>query len=187
MNVHSAMDRGSRQASLAKGALPGAVSMLEAVASALARAGGVLSGLIIIGVLAITAVSVVGRYVLGSPVPGVDEGVGFLVVAIVMCGAAEALRTGSHIGIDLVSGAVGPKGRRFLDALAHLAVLVFSVLLFRAAWHTVVFSREFEAYSTGQLELPLWIPQSTMLLGAGLLGFVALAKLIRTAAGGDGR
>jgi hypothetical protein len=66
-------------------------------------------------------------------------------------------------------------------------VLAFSVLLFRTAWHTVTFSREFEAYSNGELQLPLWIPQSTMLLGALLLGLVALMRLIRTIAVGHGR
>lgn len=187
MNVHSAADPEPRHTALGRRTTPGVVSWLETGASALARAGGFLSCLLILVVLAVTTAGVVGRYVLGSPIPGVDEAVGFLVVAVVMCGAAEALRTGSHIGIDILHAAAGPRARRLLDALGYLAVLAVSALLFWAAWHTVAFSYDFEAYSTGQLELPLWIPQSTMVLGAALLGLVAFARLVLTLLKGDGR
>ncbi|TIX76508.1 MAG: TRAP transporter small permease subunit, partial [Mesorhizobium sp.] len=69
--------------------------------------GGALSALLILVVLAITAVSVFNRYFLGRPLMGVDEATGFLVVAIVMFGAAEALRRGDHIRIDLLFDHLG--------------------------------------------------------------------------------
>lgn len=162
----------------------GASSKLEAVASAIALAGGAVSALLILVVLAVTAVSVFNRYILGSPMSGVDEATGFLVVATVMFGAAEALRSGDHIRIDLVVENVSARIRWLFDLWAHVAVLVFSVLLFQTGWHTVAFSRQFGAYSAGYLELPMWIPQATMPLGAALLALVALAKIVRLIAAG---
>lgn len=162
-------------------ALP--LRLLDGAASALSRTGGALSVLLIVVVLALTTAGVVARYVVGHPLEGVDEACGYLVVAMVMAGAAEALRTGHHIRIDLIMGLAGPRGRRWLDAWAHLAVLVFAVLLFRTGLHTAQFSYEFEAYSSGQLELPLWIPQATLPAGAVLLGVTALARLIRCLTG----
>ncbi|MBP2299690.1 TRAP transporter small permease [Azospirillum picis] len=166
-----------------KGTANGALRLLTGTASALSRLGGALSVLLIVVVLALTTAGVVARYVAGHPLEGIDEACGYLVVAMVMAGAAEALRTGHHIRIDLLLGAVGPRGRRWLDAWAHLAVLVFAVLLVRTGWHTALFSYEFEAYSSGQLELPLWIPQAALPVGAALLGLVALCQLVRTLAG----
>ncbi|MBS3651775.1 TRAP transporter small permease [Pseudaminobacter sp. 19-2017] len=160
-----------------------AASRLERIAGAISWISGVIAALLIVIVLAITALSVFKRYVLGHSLLGVDEATGFLVVAIVMAGAAEAYRRGDHIGIDLLLENVGSRTRWLLDLWADIAVLVFSVLLLVTAWHTVAFSRQFGAYSSGYLELPMWIPQSTMLLGAALLGLVSLAKIIGRMAG----
>jgi C4-dicarboxylate transporter, DctQ subunit len=71
----------------------------------------------------------------------------------------------------------GPQVRFGLAKLGNLAVLVFAAVLFYAAWHTVSFSKSFGMYSPGYLEMPIWIPQATMLPGAAMLGLVAIAKL----------
>lgn len=150
-----------------------------AAADAISRAGGTIGAALIVVVLAVTTVGVFSRYVLSRPILGVDEGTGFLVVAIVMLGAAEALRRGDHIRIDLVLDAAGPRLRRLMELWSYTAVLAFAVLLFRTAWHTVTFSHSFGAYSDGYLAVPLWIPQSALLVGAFLLALQALAGLIR--------
>lgn len=158
---------------------PRASSFPERSAAAISRLGGALSSLLILAILIITAVSVFNRYFLGRPLMGVDEATGFLVVAIVMFGAAEALRRGDHIRIDLLFDRVGPKSRWWLELWSLASVIAFAVLLLVTSWHTVVFSRQFGAYSTGYLSLPMWIPQSTMVAGAVLLGLAALAAMLR--------
>lgn len=158
---------------------PRASSRLDAAIAMVSRIGGGLSALLLLVVLGVTALSVFNRYVLGRPLVGVDEATGFLVVAIVMFGAAEALRRGDHIRIDLLFDKAGPRGRWWLELWSQLAIIIFAALLMRAAWHTVAFSRQFEAYSTGYLSIPLWIPQSTMVAGAGLLVLAAVGGLLR--------
>ncbi|BCH28545.1 C4-dicarboxylate ABC transporter substrate-binding protein [Mesorhizobium sp. L-8-10] len=153
-------------------------SLLQGGAKVLSRIGGALSAALILIVLAVTFVSVFNRYVLGKPIMGVDEGTGFLVVAIVMFGAAEALRRGDHIRIDLLFDHAGPRLRWHLELWSLASVILFSALLLVAAWHTVLFSRAFGAYSTGYLSVPMWIPQSTMVVGALLLIVAALAALL---------
>lgn len=162
---------------------PVASSRLEKIAGAISWVGGAVGALLIVVVLVITAVSVFNRYILGKSLIGVDEATGFLVVAIVMCGAAEALRRGDHIRIDLLLEHASPRWQWLLDLWSYVAVLTFSILLLVTAWHTVVFSRQFGAYSSGYLEMPMWIPQSTMLLGGLLLSLVSLVKIIRHFAG----
>lgn len=141
--------------------------------------GGAVSGAIILIVLALTSVGVFMRYVLDQPMRGVDEATGFLVVAVVMFGAAETLRKGDHIQIDLVTNVTRGKTRWLLDLWAHACVVVFSAVFLFTAWRTVAFSWAFGDYSTGYLEMPMWIPQATMLPGAALLGLVAILKIVR--------
>ncbi|UUP18318.1 TRAP transporter small permease subunit [Nitratireductor thuwali] len=162
----------------AKEEAPRAPSLPHRAARALSRLGGALSAVLILVVLVATAVSVFNRYVLGRPVMGIDEATGFLVVAIVMLGAAEALRRGDHIRIDILFAHAGPRTRWWLELWSLAAVISFSTLLLVASWHTVVFSRTFGAYSTGYLSIPMWIPQSTMIVGAILLIIAALAALL---------
>ena len=155
-----------------------ASSRTERAAAMLTRLGGAISALLLVVVLVLTAISVFNRYVLGKPIMAVDEATGFLVVTIVMLGAAEALRRNDHIRIDLVYERVGARGRWWLDLWSCATVVVFGALLLVTAWHTVQFSRMFGAYSTGYLAIPMWIPQSTMIVGAILLCIAALARAI---------
>ena len=58
----------------------------------LATSFSIVSALLVVLTLGVTAFSVFRRYVLGKPLTWSDELSGFLVVAIVMLGAAEVLR-----------------------------------------------------------------------------------------------
>nr|MBA3448327.1 TRAP transporter small permease subunit [Pseudaminobacter sp.] len=118
-----------------KAEAPVASPLPERIAAAISWTAGVVSAMLIVVVLAATAVSVFNRYVIGRALLGVDEATGFLVVAIVMFGAAEAFRRGDHIRIDLLLDHVGPRWRWLLDLWSYLAVLVFSILLLVTAWH----------------------------------------------------
>ena len=144
-------------------------------------AGGAVSALLILYILVLTAVAVFARYVLSRPIPGVDELNGYLVVATVMAGAAEALRRDDHISVDLVIGHFSERARLGLAAFSYAVVLLFSIALFVTAWRTVTFSYQFQAYSDGELQVPMWIPQSAMLVGAVLLTLMSAAKLGRVA------
>jgi TRAP-type C4-dicarboxylate transport system permease small subunit len=159
-----------------KVAAPAATGLVRAI-ERLSLLFGVVSGVLIVIVLALTSVGVFMRYVLDQPIRGVDEATGFLVVAIVMFGAAETLRRDEHIQIDLVTNVTRGRTRWLLDLWAYACVLVFSAVFLLTAWRTVAFSWAFGDYSTGYLEMPMWIPQATMLPGATLLGLVAALKI----------
>ena len=100
-------------------------------AAVLAQGFGLLSMASILAMLVVTSVNVFGRYFLGAPLRGAEELTGFLVIAAVMFGAAEAHRRGEHIAIDVVEGAFPPALRRVMTVVGHLAVIVFAVAM---AW-----------------------------------------------------
>ncbi len=144
----------------------------------LAQAAAAASAALVLFTLAVTGFSVFRRYVLGRPVTWTDELSGFLVVAIVMLGAAEVLRRDEHVSVDILSARATGAKRWLLAFWSDLSVAAVAAVLFLSSLDAVKFSRMIGVYSDGYLEAPLWIPQSVMLVGVGLLFVMAVARLV---------
>lgn len=167
------------------GEAPGASpSVLTRAVNALVWACGALSTVMILFTLAVVIYAIVQRYVLNTPLLWGDELIGYVLVATIMFGAAEALHRNDHIAIDLLSSRVGPRTATILSLWADLAVIAFAVVLGWSTWEAVTFAYDFGSYSSGYIEIATWIPQSPMLLGAALLGLTALTRLLETLTGG---
>lgn len=138
-------------------------------------AGG--AALLVLLSLVLTAYSVLQRYVFGTPVTWSDELFGYLVIGMVMLGAAESLRRNDHISVDLLTSRVGDSARRWLDLWAMLLVIVVAVALIVGATGMVRYSYGFGVFSEGYLEMPMWIPQSVFLFGAALLALIAVCRI----------
>lgn len=141
-------------------------------------AAAVISAALVVFTLFMTGYSVFQRYILGTPLTWTDEMSGFLVVAIVMLGAAETLRRGEHISVDLLSSKVTGRSEKLLGIWSYLATAFLAAVIFISAWEAVQFSYAIGVYSSGYLEAPLWIPQSFLLVGAGLLFLISIARAL---------
>ncbi|GLQ06920.1 transporter [Sneathiella chinensis] len=161
-----------------------ASSFLGKAMGMVALAAGILSAFLVIFTLALTGYSVFQRYVLGTPLTWTDELSGFLVVAIVMLGAADILRRGEHISVDLLSSKAKGGLALGLKFWGFLATAFVAGVMCLSAVEAVQFSIDFEVFSDGYLEAPLWIPQSTLLVGSGLLCLIALVKAFDVLRGG---
>ncbi|MCK4712009.1 MAG: TRAP transporter small permease [Marinosulfonomonas sp.] len=155
-----------------------APSLLTRLIGWLAFLASIVSSALVLLTLVVTGFSVFRRYVLGRPLTWSDELSGFLVVAIVMLGAAEVLRKGEHVSVDVFTEKATGRKRWFLELWSNLSVAIVSGVLFASAVNAVQFSRMIGIYSDGYLEAPLWIPQSFLLVGAGLLCLLAIAKCL---------
>ncbi len=136
----------------------------------------VLSAVLVVFTLFMTGYSVFQRYVLGTPLTWTDEMSGFLVVAIVMLGAAETLRRGEHISVDLLTSKATGRRKKALGIWSYLATAFLAAVIFISTWEAVKFSYTIGVYSSGYLEAPLWIPQSFLLVGSGLLFLISLVR-----------
>lgn len=168
------------------GGAHGAPPVLARILEWPVRFAGAISALLIIATFVLVVYAVLQRYVLDEPLKWGDEMLGYMLVATVMCGAAEALRKGDHIAIDIVPARFSESARTIFDAISCLAVLALSIVLGVSSYNSVLFSYDFGSYSPGYLEAPMWIPQSTLILGSALLASAAAARLIRLSAQGSG-
>lgn len=163
-----------------------APGLLERLVTPVARLGLGLAALGVLVVLAVTGYSVFKRYVLGTPVTWTDELSGYLVVAIVMLGAAETLRRGDHISVDLLSGRLKGNGRRLASVWGLTAAILVMLAILVSGITAVRFSYDFGVYSDGYLAVPMWIPQLALIFGAVLVIAVAVARLLSILTGGRG-
>lgn len=150
---------------------------------ALSQAAIGLSAAAVLAALALVTWAVAMRYGFNRPPAWVDDTVGFLLVGIVMLGAAQTLRRGEHIGVDLLTSRLSPRARRWADAWASLAALVASLVLVVNGWNTAMFSRQLGIVAEGNVEIPVFWVQLLLPLGGLMMALVALEALARLAAG----
>lgn len=133
--------------------------------------------------LALIAWAVLMRYAFNRPPAWVDDAVGFLLVGIVMLAAAQVLRRGEHISVDLLASRLSPRSRRWADAWAALAALAAGLVLAANGWSTAMFSRSLGIVAEGNVEIPVFWVQLALPLGGAMMALVALESLARLAAG----
>lgn len=118
-------------------------------------------------------------------VPSLAEIGGFLFVCAATLALPYTLRTGGHIRVTLLSGAL--TGR--LGHWVLVAVLVAALgLAGFAAWNSALQAWDSWAYnvvSFGMVRVPLWLPQGGMTLGLALLALAVLDELVTLLAGGQ--
>ncbi len=133
--------------------------------------------------LVLIAVSVVMRYVFNAAPVWVDDVVGFLLVATVMLAAAQTLRRGEHIGVDILAEHLSPNGRRWAHGWAAIASAAVGLLLVFNGWGTSMLAKSLGLLTEGSLEWPTWLLMLLMPLGGTLIVLAAVEALWRALAG----
>lgn len=122
----------------------------------------------------------IGSRLVGTYVPGLTEGAGYMLGAAGSLGLAHTLRAGGHIRVDLAVSALGAVSRHRVDCLA-LTVTAGAISFL--AWYLVRMARisfRFGDISDRSDALPLWLPQ--LPIAAGFVVFaIALVHTLGVA------
>jgi C4-dicarboxylate transporter, DctQ subunit len=159
------------------------VRAVDRVIGRLCLFGTGIAAILLLASLALVFYSVFMRYFMNQPIPWVDELVGYLLVGLVMLAAADALRRGEHIAVDLLTGRLVGRGRRIALLFAQVACLVAGIALVIGGWQTASFTKMLGILSTGYLAMPMHLPQMMVPIGGALLTLAALSGLLRMAIG----
>ncbi|SEO17231.1 TRAP-type C4-dicarboxylate transport system, small permease component [Salinihabitans flavidus] len=155
----------------------------ERLVTGVVRLCGAVSTFLILVIFVQITTAVIQRYVFNRPIQWSDEVIGYLLVAMVMLGTAEAFRRGDHISIDLVSTRLSPPIARIQRLFSNLSVIAFALILGVSIWDSITFAYSFGSYSVGYVEIETWIPQVPIVVGAILLGAMAALRLFATLRG----
>ncbi|MEG3620250.1 TRAP transporter small permease [Magnetovibrio sp. PR-2] len=117
----------------------------------------------------VTFSQVVARYVFNSGAIWALELTTFLFSWLVLMGISYGIRVHAHIGVDALVKLFSPNGQRAAGLVAVAAGVTYSGLLLYGSWDQVIgiiYEYEIEAED---LKIPLWIPQSVLLIGFALM------------------
>ncbi|MGD2152162.1 MAG: TRAP transporter small permease [Gemmatimonadales bacterium] len=106
---------------------PSVASRLERLAELIERALARLLVLLMIAMVADVTWQVASRFLLRAPSSFTEELAGFLLIWIGLLGAAYALRTRAHLGIDLLTARLTGPVKLGATVLAHALVLLFAL------------------------------------------------------------
>jgi TRAP-type C4-dicarboxylate transport system permease small subunit len=149
-------------------------------------ASGVLAALCLISILSLIVAQMLARWI-GEIFPGAPSYAGYAMAAASFFAFANALNRGAHIRVSVLLNALAPGPKKLLEIWCFaLGAGIAWYFTYYAYWF-VYWSWKFKEVSQGQDATQLWIPQSVMVLGGGLLAIALTDNLVHVLIKGDHR
>ena len=152
---------------------------LYLVCVALAIFGGFLA----CGTAALVVVSVTGRYLIASPVPGDYDLVGIISGCAVFAFLPYCQIQEGNVIVDLFTAKASPGVIRFLSALGDLAFLVITTLICWRLIHGCIDYMEYDEV-TMVLKIPIWWAMPPIIASFALLTLACASTLLAHIFGG---
>ena len=140
------------------------------------NAAAILAALFMIGTLLMVLASVLGR-IFQFNLRGSDAYAGYCMAAAGFLALAHTLKRGEHIRVTLLRERLNARHRHGMEILAHAIGVIFSGAFAFFSMRLAYQSYAFNDISQGNDATPLWIPQITMAVGAGVLFIAILDEL----------
>lgn len=147
---------------------------------------GAIAALCLIAILTLIVAQMIARWT-GEVFPGAPDYAGYAMAAASFLAFASALNKGSHIRVSILLNAVGPGLRRIIDTWCFAIGAAIAWYFVYYAYNFVYWSWKFNDISQGQDKTLLWMPQSLMLLGAGILAIALTDNLLHLIFTGQNR
>jgi len=148
------------------------------------QAAGILSASLIAAICLLVSAQIIlnglGRLFPGTfptTIPSYADFSGFMLAGSTFLAMAYTLRSGGHIRVNLIVQRLPASFMLAAEALSLTLALLFTGI---ALWFSAALVQESLHYgdvSTGIIPVPLWIPQTPMVVGLGLL-LIALAHTL---------
>ena len=130
---------------------------------------GYVSGLGILLMGLMLFYEVVCRYFFRSPTIWAQEMSIYLFMWTMLAGGAYTLQQGKHVRIDLVIEHLSLRTQHFLEMITSVAGMVFCAVITWQAYEMIAASIGYNKVSATLLRVPMWIPQTFMVIGFVLL------------------
>lgn len=121
--------------------------------------------------------NVVSRYVFSASFSFSEEITTYLFVLLSLMGTAIAAKRGAHLGLSIITDAVGPKTEKVLKIIGYFAATVFCGAIFYYGILMVMNQRMLGQVTAGT-QLPEWIFGSFVPIGAFFATFRFLQVLV---------
>ena len=159
---------------------------LRKILDGLYTGAGALAAVGLVAILTLIVAQMVARWT-GNVFPGAASYAGYAMAGASFLAFANALNRGSHIRVSILLNALSTGGKRLLDIWCFaVAAAVAWYFTYYAYWF-VYWSWKFNEVSQDQDATALWIPQSVMVIGGGILAIALTDNLLHLIFKGDHR
>ena len=132
---------------------------------------GMVSGLGVLAMGLILTYEVFVRYVFNAPTIWVQETSIYLYMWTMLAAGSYTLQKRKHVHVDLLVDRLPARPRSLLEAMTSAVGTVFCGIVSMQAYQMIEATIRFGKVSATPLRVPLWIPQSALLMGFVLLTF----------------
>jgi len=154
--------------------MPGKV--LEILTTRIGDLFAVAAGLAVVILVLTTVVAVVGRYVFGQPIFGIED-ISRVLLAFVVAGSiAYGAKRGAHVHVDVISIQAGPKLLLVTDTIARLVGILVAFFTAYALFSKGLCGRAC-GYFTPNLSIPHMPFYFALSLSMALFGLILLVDL----------
>jgi TRAP-type C4-dicarboxylate transport system permease small subunit len=152
-------------------------SQTSEAGSWLDRALGLAAALLLFGLMSLTTMDVIGRYIFNRPLRGAFEVTELLLLTLIFAGLPLASRAGEHVTLDFIDRLLGARGSLLLERAVDL---VCGALILGLAWRVWVKAGKIAGYgdTTDVLRLPVAPFVYFMTLMVAVTGIVHLARAV---------
>jgi len=144
----------------------------------LIRIGAYVSGLFIVIMTVLTFYEVIARSFFSKPTTFAVELSIYAVIGSCFLGGAYAVRTHSHITVDLLTNVVNDSWKRIFAYISNALGLIFSILFTVYGFIHVVKTYSLGTTSTSLLRIPMYIPELLLPIGGILLIITFILQII---------
>jgi C4-dicarboxylate transporter, DctQ subunit len=127
---------------------------LSRILDLILKAGGALSGVIIVAIMAMVCIKVFLRYVVGYGWIGVDQLSGTMILYSTFLGAAWVLNREEHVTIDILISHLSPRAHRLVFVTNSVLCALVCLLVFVYGVNEVIYSISRGFLVAAELEIP---------------------------------
>jgi len=160
-----------------------AIDRLIRVVEWLSHAAGVLSAVLLIGMVLHILLEIVLRSFFSTSTFVLDEFVGYGVAAMTFLSLGYALNEGALIRVNILLTRTAGRSRIALEVFSVVMTLAITVFIAGYFWRSVARNWTRGAVSESIAEVPLWIPEGLVFAGVVLFAVQLAAYLLRLIAG----
>lgn len=153
------------------------VKMITYIIGKILEVAGIIAGLLIFLIAAMVLISVAGRNIM-IPIHWVEPISVYFFIAASYMAAAFAMYNVEHIKIDILTNLFSRKTNKVLEIFLMIVSLVFFIFLTKHSWVMMHSSYVKHAKDLSIIQVPIWIPQSSLVIGSVLLCLAIIRHLL---------
>jgi TRAP-type C4-dicarboxylate transport system permease small subunit len=155
------------------------VKKVARIINEICLAASYVGGVVLMGIMCLTMVEVISRYLLNHPLILCDEFGGYSLVVLTFLGLAYCWRDRGHIRISFVVNKLPPKLSGYIRVVTLILALVYVALATKVSWSFLAGSFQRDMRSNSWLMTPLKWPQAAIPIGFSLLLMILVIEVVR--------